>query len=94
MTNTISAKSENYYVTVDSNNNAYIEKYNHPYLLACIYDKIRRAVMPQLTGFKALPEPIIEDINALEIIIHEDENRIIIRDKKTGISNRAIGFLR
>ena len=94
MTNTISATSENYHVKVDSNNKAYIEKYNHSGLFACFYDRMKKALNSQLTRFQALPTQLPIDVNHLEIIINENENRIVIRDKKTGISNRAIGFLR
>jgi len=86
--------SKNYSVIVDSNNTAYIEKFNHPNFCACLYDRIRRVLKPQLTRFKALPRQPPIDINNLEIKIDEEENRIIITDKKTGISTRAIGFLR
>ena len=94
MTDKISARSENYDVTVDSNNNAHVEKYNHPSLVAYISDRIKKKLMPYLTEFKALPRQPPIDVNALEIKIDENDNRIIIRDKNTGISNRAIGFLR
>ena len=89
-----SARSPHYYVRVDSDNNAYVEKYNHRGFFQCIYDKIRRALMPQLSGFRALPSKPPIDVNQLEILINEGENRIVITDKKTGISGRAIGFLK
>jgi hypothetical protein len=94
MKNTTSARSKNYQVTVDSNNEAYVEKYNYSNLFDCIYDRIRKAFIPQLKRFKALPRQPTIEVNQLEILINEGENRIIITDKKTGISNRAIGFLR
>jgi len=94
MINTISARSKNYQVTVDSDNNARIEKYNHPNLLACIYDRVKKVLNPQLTQFKALPRQSPIDVGDLEITIKEDINRIEIRDYVTGISNWAIGFLR
>jgi len=94
MTDKIGARSENYDVIVDSDNNAHVEKYNHPSLVACIHDKIRKKLRPYLTEFKALPRQPPIDVNALEIKIDEINNRIIIRDKNTGISNWAIGFLR
>jgi len=94
MEGTVSTRSENYQVTIDFNNNAFIERYNYPNLVACIYDRIKRTLRPQLTRFKALPEQSIIDVNALEIKIREEINRIEISDKKTGVSNWIIGFLR
>jgi len=92
---TISARSENYQVTVGPNNNAHIEKYNHSGLFACIYDRIKRALMPQSIRFKALPgQSILENMNDIEVRIRENINRIEVRDKRTGISNWAIGFLK
>ena len=86
--------SKNYSVMVDSNDIAYVEKYNHAGLLGHIQNKIKRVLMPQLNQFKALPGQECIDVEALEIKVDEESNRIEIIDKKTGFFNWAIGFLR